>query len=113
MPEISDDITAKCPLSAEEEAEFQKQWEHLTFGTVEITPRDEFALMLRNSIKTHTPLRIKCGIDPTGHEVHLGHLVPYRKMRQFEDFGHQGVVVIGDYTAQIGIPPGRMNRGRP
>ncbi|MBP5297146.1 MAG: tyrosine--tRNA ligase, partial [Bacteriovoracaceae bacterium] len=112
MPEISDDITAKCPLSAEEEAEFQKQWEHLTFGTVEITPRDEFALMLRNSIKTHTPLRIKCGIDPTGHEVHLGHLVPYRKMRQFEDFGHQGVVVIGDYTAQIGDPTGK-NESRP
>ena len=112
MSDLAEELRQKCPLSAAEEAEFKKQWDHLTFGTVEITPREEFALMLRNAIKTNTPLRIKCGIDPTGHEVHLGHLVPYHKMRQFEDFGHQGVVVIGDYTAQIGDPTGK-NESRP
>ena len=63
--------------------------------------------MLRHSLRTGIPLRIKCGIDPTRIEIHLGHFVPYRKMRAFQDLGHTGVVVIGDYTAQIGDPTGK------
>ncbi len=76
-------------------------------GVVEITPQEEFLGMLKDSIANHRPLRVKCGIDPTAADVHLGHLVPYRKMRQFQDLGHLGVVIIGDYTAQIGDPTGR------
>ena len=68
--------------------------------------------MLRKSIETGKPLRVKCGIDPTSTDVHIGHTVPYRKMRQFQDLGHIGVVIIGDYTAQIGDPTGK-NESRP
>ncbi len=91
------------------EKELASQLRILKNGVVEITPENEFVKMLRHSIATNTPLRVKCGIDPTGFDVHLGHLVPYRKMRQFQDLGHRGVVVIGDYTATIGDPSGRSD----
>ena len=94
------------------EKELERQLKYLEFGTTEITPRDEFVSMLRESIRTETPLRVKCGIDATSSDVHLGHLVPYRKMRQFQDLGHLGVVIIGDYTASIGDPTGK-NESRP
>ncbi len=90
------------------EAELQRQLDILTFGTSEVTPGPEFIKMLRHSISTNTPLRVKCGIDPTGTDIHLGHLVPFRKMRQFQDLGHIGVVIIGDYTASIGDPTGKV-----
>lgn len=92
--------------------ELNRQLEILEFGTVEVTPRDEFVKMLRKSIESGKPLRVKCGIDPTSTDVHIGHTVPYRKMRQFQDLGHIGVVIIGDYTAQIGDPTGK-NESRP
>lgn len=92
--------------------ELNRQLEILEFGTVEVTPKDEFVKMLRKSIETGKPLRVKCGIDPTSTDVHIGHTVPYRKMRQFQDLGHIGVVIIGDYTAQIGDPTGK-NESRP
>lgn len=94
------------------EAEFERQLQILRFGISEVTPDEEFSKMLRHSIYSATPLRVKCGIDPTGRDVHLGHLVPYRKMRQFQDLGHIGVVIIGDYTASVGDPTGK-NESRP
>lgn len=94
------------------EAELARQLEILKFGVNEITPEEDFVKMLRHSIATKTPLRVKCGIDPTAADVHLGHTVPYRKMRQFQDLGHIGVVIIGDYTASIGDPTGK-NESRP
>ncbi|MDX2096694.1 MAG: tyrosine--tRNA ligase [Leptolyngbyaceae cyanobacterium bins.59] len=53
------------------------------------------------------PLRIKLGIDPTGAEIHLGHSIQFRKLRAFQDAGHRAVLIIGDFTAQIGDPTGR------
>ena len=53
------------------------------------------------------PLRIKLGIDPTGTDIHLGHSIPFRKLRAFQDAGHTAVVIIGDFTAQIGDPTGK------
>ncbi len=94
------------------EKEVARQLEVLKFGVTEITPEDDFVKMLRHSITAGKPLRVKCGIDPTGADVHLGHTVPYRKMRQFQDLGHVGVVIIGDYTASIGDPTGK-NESRP
>jgi tyrosyl-tRNA synthetase len=87
--------------------ELQRQLDILEYAVSEITPRDEFIKMLAHSIANNKPLRVKCGIDPTATDVHLGHTIPYRKMRQFQDLGHIGVVVIGDYTAQIGDPTGK------
>jgi tyrosyl-tRNA synthetase len=87
--------------------ETQRQLDILEFKTLEITPLEDFIKMLGGSIANKKPLRIKCGIDPTGSDIHLGHTIPYRKMRDFQDLGHIGVVVIGDYTAQIGDPSGK------
>ena len=55
------------------------------------------------------PLRVKLGIDPTGTDIHLGHSIPYRKLRAFQDAGHIAVVIIGDFTAQIGDPTGKSD----
>ncbi len=70
-------------------------------------PEDELRRKLQHSCDTGTPLRVKYGIDPTGIDVHLGHTVPLRKMRQFQELGHQAVIIIGNYTALVGDPSGR------
>jgi tyrosyl-tRNA synthetase len=62
---------------------------------------------LREKLERGTPLRIKLGVDPTAPDLHLGHAVPLRKLRQFQDLGHTVVLIIGDYTALIGDPSGR------
>lgn len=58
-------------------------------------------------LKSDRPLRVKLGIDPTGTDLHLGHSIPFRKLRAFQDAGHTAVVIIGDFTAQIGDPTGK------
>lgn len=62
---------------------------------------------LRAKIRRGKPLRVKLGIDPTSHHLHLGHVVPLRKLRAWQEHGHQAVLIIGDYTAQVGDPSGR------
>ena len=62
---------------------------------------------LRDALKTGRPLRVKLGIDPTAPDIHLGHTVVLTKMRQFQELGHQAVLIIGDFTALIGDPSGR------
>jgi tyrosyl-tRNA synthetase len=76
-------------------------------GVEKIVPENELAPRLEQSYRTGTPLRIKYGIDPTGIDVHLGHTVPLRKIRQFQELGHQAVIIIGNYTALVGDPSGR------
>jgi tyrosyl-tRNA synthetase len=76
-------------------------------GVETIVPENELAPKLEQSRKTGTPLRVKYGIDPTGIDVHLGHTVPLRKIRQFQELGHQAVIIIGNYTALVGDPSGR------
>ncbi|MCC7409412.1 MAG: tyrosine--tRNA ligase [Phycisphaeraceae bacterium] len=62
---------------------------------------------LRAKLTRHKPLRVKLGLDPTAPDIHLGHTVVLRKMRQFQDLGHTAVLIIGDYTSRIGDPTGR------
>lgn len=76
-------------------------------GVEKIVPENELAAKLAKSRETNTPLRVKYGIDPTGIDVHLGHTVPLRKIRQFQELGHQAVIIIGNYTALVGDPSGR------
>jgi tyrosyl-tRNA synthetase len=76
-------------------------------GTEQIVPADELQKKLERSVKTGKPLRVKLGIDPTGFDVHLGHTVVLRKLRQFQDLGHQVVLIIGTATAAVGDPSGR------
>ncbi|GAC1463183.1 MAG: tyrosine--tRNA ligase [Isosphaeraceae bacterium] len=87
--------------------ELSEQLEILRRGVDQIHPDREFQEKLRNSIAHNRPLRIKYGIDPTGISVHLGHTVPLRKLRQFQDLGHLAVIIIGNYTALVGDPSGR------
>ncbi len=75
----------------------------LRFGTVQITSEAE----LLEKLRLKRPLRIKLGVDPTAPDIHLGHTVVLRKLRQFQDLGHQGILIIGDFTAMIGDPSGR------
>ncbi|MGE3315573.1 MAG: tyrosine--tRNA ligase [Planctomycetaceae bacterium] len=95
-------------------APVEEQLAILTRGIEKIVPEEELAQKLKWSRDTGTPLRIKYGIDPTGTYVHLGHTVPMRKMRQFQELGHQAVIIIGNYTALVGDPSGRdQTRARP
>jgi tyrosyl-tRNA synthetase len=77
-------------------------------GSAALHTRDALAEKLAGG----RPLRVKLGVDPTAPDLHLGHAVPLRKLRQFQDLGHQVVLIIGDYTALIGDPSGR-NTTRP
>jgi len=76
-------------------------------GVLEIISEDELRKKLTQSIKTKRPLKIKAGFDPTAPDLHLGHTVLLRKLRQFQDLGHQVYFLIGDFTGQIGDPSGR------
>ena len=81
-------------------------------STAEVLPADGLRQKIETAIKENRPLRVKLGIDPTTSDVHIGHMVPYRKLRQFQDLGHTAVLIIGDFTAMIGDPTGK-NRERP
>src|ERR1700724_737925 len=76
-------------------------------GADQVVREDELHKKLEKSIKTGKPLRVKYGIDPTGKDVRLGHTVPLRKLRLFQELGHQAVLIIGNYTALVGDPSGR------
>ena len=84
----------------------------LTRGCEAIYAIEELRSRLEHSAATGRPLRVKLGMDPTAPDLTLGHTVVLRKMRDFQDLGHRGVLIIGDYTAMIGDPTGR-SRTRP
>jgi tyrosyl-tRNA synthetase len=85
----------------------QQQAALLKRGTLHIVPEDGLEARLLQSERTGKPLRIKLGLDPTAPDIHLGFAVVLRKLRQFQDLGHEVVIIIGDYTALIGDPSGR------
>jgi tyrosyl-tRNA synthetase len=86
--------------------------EALKRGTVEVYTETDLAQRLVDAAKASRPMRIKLGLDPTSPDIHLGHTVVLRKMRQFQDLGHKAVLIIGDYTARVGDPTGQ-NTTRP
>src|SRR5215472_859031 len=77
--------------------------ESLTAQAVHIISRSE----LQAKLAKGKPLRVKLGVDPSTTDLHLGHSIVLRKLRQFQDFGHQAVLIIGDFTGMIGDPSGR------
>ncbi len=83
-------------------------WSVLTRGVTEIISDEE----LKAKLGRGTPLNIKLGVDPTTPDIHLGHTVVMRKLRQFQDLGHRVILIVGDYTATVGDPSGR-NKTRP
>ncbi len=82
----------------------EDQLEIIARGTVDLLPLDELKRKLERSYRTGRPLRIKQGFDPTAPDIHLGHTVGLRKLKQFQDLGHQVVLIIGDYTGMVGDP---------
>ncbi len=85
----------------------EEQLRQIRRGVVEIIPEEALVEKLRRSYETGRPLVVKLGCDPSRPDLHLGHAVVLRKLRQFQDLGHQAVLIIGDFTAMIGDPTGR------
>jgi tyrosyl-tRNA synthetase len=91
--ELPDDLRDACEV--------------LSSGTAQILPADGLAERLLTAQREQRPLRVKLGIDPSGSDLTLGHAVVLRKLRQFQDFGHTAVLVVGGFTGQVGDPSGR------
>jgi len=85
----------------------EQQFEILARNAEEILPEGQLLERLRQCAKEGRPLRVKQGFDPTAPDIHLGHTVGLRKLRQFQDLGHQVVLIVGDYTGMVGDPSGR------
>ncbi len=88
-------------------ASLAEQLKVLQEGCVDVIAHAEFEERIRLSIQENRPLRIKYGADPSAPDLHLGHTVPLRKLKQFQEFGHRVVFIIGDFTARIGDPTER------
>jgi len=91
----------------------EEQLEYIRKGTVEIIQEDELLKKFERSIKENKPLRVKVGFDPTAPDIHLGHTVVIRKMKHFQDLGHEVIFLIGDFTGLIGDPSGRSTTRPP
>ena len=91
----------------------KEQLEYLKKGCVEIIQEKELEAKLAHSLKEKKPLRIKAGFDPTAPDIHLGHTVLLRKMKHFQDMGHDVIFLIGDFTGLIGDPSGRSTTRPP
>jgi len=85
-----------------------EQLELLTTGCETVVTREE----LLKKLEKNQPLRVKLGCDPTSPDLHIGHSVVLRKLRQFQDLGHKAVLIIGDYTALIATRPARIKRAQ-
>ena len=84
-----------------------EQMDILRTGVAEIFPEDEIVKKIERSITTKKPLIIKLGCDPSRPDLHIGHAVVLRKLRSFQDLGHQAILIVGDFTGMIGDPTGK------
>lgn len=84
-----------------------EQMDLIRRGAVEIIPEEEIEEKIKKSLETGTPLRIKLGCDPSRPDLHLGHSVVLRKLAQFQQLGHQAILIVGDFTGMIGDPTGK------
>lgn len=76
-------------------------------GVAEIVPEEELLKKLEKSLQTNKPLKIKLGLDPTAPDLHLGHTVVLRKLKQFQELGHEVIIILGDATGCVGDPTGK------
>src|SRR5690606_28415545 len=91
----------------------EEQLTQIKRGIEEILPEAELAEKLKRAEQTGTPLVVKLGCDPSRPDLHLGHAVVLRKLRQFQDMGHQAVLIVGDFPGMIGDPSGRSKTRPP
>lgn len=94
------------------EQEVTRQLSIIRRGAAEIIPEEDLEKKVRHSLRTGRPLRVKLGLDPTAPDIHLGHTVVLHKLRQFQELGHQVIIIIGDFTGRIGDPTGRSETRR-
>src|SRR5690606_13690952 len=87
--------------------EFDESVRILTAGAENVEPQDGLRRKLETARREGRQLRVKLGVDPSSPDLHIGHAVVLRKLRQFQDLGHRVVLIIGDFTATIGDPSGR------
>src|SRR5215470_2294512 len=85
----------------------KEQFDHLTRNAAEVVPAHELLEKIERSVANGTPLRVKLGLDPGAPDVTLGWAVVLRKLREFQDLGHVPVLIVGDFTAQVGDPSGK------
>ncbi len=90
----------------------QQQFEIIKNNTVEIIAEEELLKKLNHSVSTGIPLRVKLGLDPSAPDLHLGHAVVLHKLREFQELGHQVMIILGDFTGRIGDPTGRSEARR-
>lgn len=91
----------------------KEQLRLIKYGVADLLPEEEMIKKLERSVATSEPLVIKLGLDPTAPDIHLGHTVVLRKLKTFQDLGHQIVIIIGDFTARIGDPSGKSAARKP
>lgn len=94
-------------LTLAQQEEVERQLQVISRGVVEIVPEDELRQKIMKSVVTGTPLNVKLGLDPSAPDIHVGHTVVLQKLRQFQQFGHQIQLIIGDFTGKIGDPTGK------
>ena len=101
------DVSESAALVEALPERLRNQYRVLAAGAAQILPRDGLAERLQAADRDGRPLRVKLGIDPSGTDLTLGHAVVLRKLRQFQDFGHTAVLVVGGFTGQVGDPSGK------
>lgn len=94
-------------------ASIDEQIRIISKGAEEIISIDDLKEKLKKSQETGKPLTVKLGLDPTAPDIHLGHAVVLRKIKQFQDLGHRAVIIIDDFTGMIGDPTGRSKTRKP
>lgn len=94
-------------LTGQQQREVERQLDIIRRGVVEIVPEEELKAKIAGSVATGKPLRIKLGLDPSAPDIHVGHTVVLHKLRQFQQLGHEVILLIGDFTGRIGDPTGK------
>lgn len=107
MKEDKTEMSEQLKASPEQLKQLEQQWEVIRRGAVEIVPEEELKQKLLKSIVTNVPLKVKLGLDPSAPDIHIGHTVVLHKLRQFQQFGHEVHLIIGDFTGRIGDPTGK------
>ncbi|HHX75641.1 MAG TPA: tyrosine--tRNA ligase [Firmicutes bacterium] len=90
----------------------EQQFRIIKNNTVEIINEDELLKKLQRSLQTGKPLKVKLGLDPSAPDLHLGHAVVLHKLREFQQLGHQVIIILGDFTGKVGDPTGRSETRR-
>ncbi|MFT8316292.1 MAG: tyrosine--tRNA ligase [Clostridium sp.] len=91
----------------------KEQFKIIMKGVDQVINKEDLMKKLEKSITTNTPLVVKLGLDPTAPDIHLGHAVVLRKIKQMQDLGHRAVIIIGDFTGKIGDPTGKSKTRKP